>query len=168
MRTEIIHSKGSVSKKVVYEQNDNQNLSWMRDIRLVECDGSFMEVEPACVPLVGLGRSILFHLRTCGVLDGYEIDKQDLDGQPVSYVCKLELYLEDGDRNYVIRLDLSYRLRNSSVTSVSGLNQEDMVNFLYDRIVRGGHHLASVEMRMKYLLVLHKVLCSINGLQVPL
>lgn len=168
MRTEIINTKGSICKKVIYEQHDSQYLSWMRDIRLVECEGTYMEVEPPCVPIVGLGRSILYHLRTCGVLDGFESDKLDHNSQVVSYVCKLELYLNDGIQKYVVKLDLSYRLRNPAVTSVTGLTQVDMVNCLYDRIMGGGHHSAAVEMRMKYLLVLHKVDCSINSLQVPL
>ncbi|SGZ50698.1 CIC11C00000005888 [Sungouiella intermedia] len=167
MRTEIINAKGSICKKVVYELSDPANLPWMRDIRVIEWENEYLEVEPPCLTIVRLGRSVLHQLRNCGVLDGYDSDRHALT-HLVSYVCKLEMYLDDGGQSYVILLELSYRLRTPTITCVRGLSQTDMVNYLYDRIVAGGHSYASAEMKMKYLLVLHKVVCSINGLQVPI
>lgn len=168
MRSEIIQSRGSITKKVTFEQDDRSVLPWMRDIRQMEVEGHLIDVEPPCVPLVGIGRSLIYHLKTCGILDSYDWDHPSLNARMVSYVCKLELLLSQGDQEFVVRLELSYRYRNPQVTSVLNLTHKDLVHFLYERLINSKRTMASVEMKINYLLVLQNVQCDINGLLVHL
>lgn len=165
MRSEIIQGKGCVSKTVTFDAKHCHGLKWIQDIRTMELDGHMTELEAPSAPIVALGRSLVHHLRSCGILDGFNSDRA-IQGV-VSYVFKLELRLDYQGAPYVVRLELSYRYRNPSVTRVDMLNYQEMVEFLYQKLM-GEQALSRIEMRMHFLLVLLRVICDINGLQVPL
>lgn len=165
MRSEILETTGSICKKVIFDENDSTDLPWMLDIREMEVEGHMAHLEPPCMPLVSLGRSLVHHLNTSGLLDTYY--PGSVKGT-ISYVCQLQMDLTHAGAHYDVKLELSYRLRNPNVRHVRGLTQLDMIQYLYERFTSGELTMASVEMRMKYLLVLQNVSCSINGLLISL
>lgn len=168
MRCEIIQSRGLVSKNVVYELGDEYAPSWMRDIRKMELDDRVVDLEPSCVPLVAVGRSISHHLRTCGLLDGYNVETARLGHGTVSYACKVNMDIKQGDEKFKVYVEMCFRFRNPSVTSVLGLSEKNIVDYIYERVVNSKGTMDSIAMRFRYLLVLQSVECYVNNLLVQL
>lgn len=167
MKSELVKSKGIVNKNVTYE-DEEQCPEWMRDIRHMEIDGILVELEPLCVPLVAVGRSLCHHLRSCGLLDGYDPNAAKMTHRTTSYFCKIELKISQGEQLFEVAIEMSYGFRNPEITTVLGVTDTRIVEYIHERIVEDKFTLDSFGMRLKYLLVVQSVNCTINGLHVQM
>ncbi|OBA21670.1 hypothetical protein METBIDRAFT_190588 [Metschnikowia bicuspidata var. bicuspidata NRRL YB-4993] len=170
MKLHFYQSDNTAGKKLSYEPIDgNLSLPWLKQTRLVALDSQYVEMEAPSDPAVGIARALAFHLRDIGIFDGYDPDDGGESGGYSDFTCKLELVLIHSNKEYQIVLNLYYRYRGDKKESQkTDLSDVQISNWLFDRIVNDSNSLPLIEMKLRHLLQLDCLNCTINGLEVEL
>lgn len=170
MKLHFYQSDNTAGKKLSYEPIDGElSLPWLKHTRLVALDSQYVEMEPPSDPAVGIARALSFHLRNIGIFDAYDPDDGGESGGYSDFTCKLELVLFHGDQEFQVALNLYYRYRGEKTEKQkTDLSDVQISNWLFDRIINDTNSLSLIEMKLRHLLQLDYVTCTINGLDVEL
>lgn len=169
MILKVTQSKNVFTRKVTFGKFDANNIEWTRRTRISEIDNTYVDVDRPEDARVAIGRAFAFHLRNCGVLDGYSQAVFVPGDFKPHYQCKVNMTVGIGATEYVIRLELSYVERQTSWTpEFFEIDMERVNVYLYDCIVQKEGRNRSFEMKMRYALALRKVRVFIDDLELEL
>ncbi|GEQ72189.1 hypothetical protein JCM33374_g5875 [Metschnikowia sp. JCM 33374] len=170
MKLHFYQSDNTAGKKLSYEAIDgDSSLPWLKYTNLVALDSQYLEMEAPSNPAVGLARALAFHLRDIGIFDGYDPDDGGESGGYSDFTCKLELVLNYASQEFQVAINLYYRYRGDKKDSQkTDLSDVQISNWLFDRIVNDTNSSPLIEMKLRHLLQLDYLACSINGLEVEL
>lgn len=158
---ETIHiAKGYACKSAKFDKN--QELPWLTHVQRIDVNQNVAQLEPTREPLVLIGRAFTRNLWSLGLLDDYEPFRPNKP--PSTHNCVLNLLFTSFLRPYNLRVAFHYGERDRGRQLSVSISEKELSEFLFQRVIEGSQLYLAVEARVRYLLVLNWVSCTMNGL----
>lgn len=166
MREELQVSKGFAYKKCIFGKSP-LDICWFRDVKQMKINDSFVEMDTLSDLTTAIGRAFSFHVRKCGILDGY--DPENPPSGSTVMTCVLAAVLQAENSPYHIKMELRFCHRDGG-TSNNGdqIAERDLSEFLFHRLIEGNVQASMTEMKMKYIYRLKDIQCFVNELELML
>lgn len=130
-----------------------------------------------CNKIQELGRTFIKYLNEMGLTDSTLITSgtklHQVDPTARNYYCDLTFSLRRKEETFTITLELTFQFKHKQVPPGSFVSKEQLMAFLTDVLVlqkdpRTSHLLAGMKQKIKALLILTDIRCSINDLELEL
>lgn len=161
MKESITTTGRYVCKSVDFSDDEAVQIPWLIQIHEMMVHDKMVAVEPAYNPAVEIGRSFASHLKNSGIMDGYN---PVIGNAEITHFCKLNLGVNFAGSNYRIVLELCYGNR-SDTGSLLSPSRKELAEYLFGKVVEGRLDLFAMEMRVCYVLKLHRATCFINDME---
>lgn len=169
MILKVSQSKSVHTKKYTFGKYDRIPVRWTDNTRISEIGDSYVEADRPADERVAIGRAFLFHLRECGVLDGYSQSVFVAGNFKPDFQCKVSMNMTNGVAVYAIRVELSFMLRrNGRFATFIKVDKETVNEYLHNCIVGQEDRDKLFEIKMRYTLALRKARCFIDDLEIEL
>lgn len=168
MHLKITQTKRAITRKATFGKRDNHTLGWGSKVCICDIDNTYVRVDAPTTLEVALARAFSFHLKTCGLLDGYH-DSVFVNGNyRPDFLCKVSFAVRHGSDTHRAKAEFRYLIRSDHGIPGVNIDKETVSAWLYDCVLQREGRDALFDMRMRHALILHKIQCYVDDLEIEM